>query len=57
MRQKVARLIHNIYRFFAIRDSYVNVQTENEINPRDLLHIFDDGLVALVNGDQLIHPM
>jgi hypothetical protein len=50
-------MVHDIDRFFAIRDADVNVESENEIGARDLLHVFDDVRVALVRRDQLVHPM
>jgi hypothetical protein len=33
------------------------MQSENQVCPRNLLHIFDDGGVALIHRDELIHPM
>src|ERR1700730_8604178 len=57
MRKEITRLIHDRNRHFAIRNSHVNMQPENKIRTRDLLHVFDDGGVAFVHRDQLVHPM
>src|SRR6266498_2180588 len=57
MRQEIPGLIHNIDTLFAIRDSHVHMQSEDQIYPRNLLHILDDGGVALIHRDELIHPV
>ena len=57
MRQEIARLVHDIDSFLAVGNSDVHVQSEDEVRARDLLHVFDDGGVALVHRDQLVHPM
>ena len=40
----------------AIRHRDVDVQAEDQQRPRELLQLFDDVLVALAGGDDLIHP-
>ena len=57
MGQDVAGLIHDLDRLFAIRDANVDVQPENEIAARDLLHVVHDRGVAVAGRDQLVHPM
>ena len=44
-------------RFLAIRNADVDVQSENQVCSRDLLHVFHDRCVTLVFGDGLILPM
>ena len=55
--QEVARLVHDIYGLLAIGNSHVHVQAENEIATRDLLHVLHNCCVALVGGNELVHPM
>ena len=57
MGQEIARLIHDIDSFLAVRNAHVHVQTEDEIGARNLLHVFDDGGVSLIRRDELVHPM
>ena len=57
MRQEIARLIHEVDPFFAVGDSDMHMQAEDEIHPRDMLQVLHDRRVALVGGDQLIVPM
>ena len=57
VRKEIARLIHDVDRFFAIGNSDVDVQAENEIHACDLLHVLHDSRVALVGGYQLLHPV
>ena len=57
MRQKIARLIHDVNGGFAIGNADVDVQSENEIRARQQLHVFHDLPVALAFGDELIVPM
>ena len=57
VRQKIARLIHDVDRHFAIRNSHVHVQAEDQIGARHLLHVLHDRLVALAFRDALIVPM
>src|SRR4051794_38983452 len=40
VRQEIARLVHDVDRHFAIRNSDMDVQPEDEIGPRHLLHVF-----------------
>src|SRR5450432_114412 len=55
--QKISRLVHDVNRSLAMRNADMHMQTKNEIGPRDLLHVFDDFLVTLAFGDELIVPM
>ena len=57
MGQEITRLVHEVDPFFAIGNSDMNMQAEDEIGPRDLLHVLHDRRVAFVGGDQLIVPM
>ncbi len=57
VRQEVASLIHHVDCFFAVRNTDMHVQSENEIGPRDLLHVFHDRGVAFINRDRLVHPV
>src|SRR6266480_6943627 len=57
MRQEITRLVHDVDRLFAVRDSDMNVQAKSQTDPRNLLHVIYDCGVALVCRDQLIHPM
>jgi len=38
-------------------DADVDVQAEDEIGARDHLHVFDDGVVALIRVDPLFAPV
>ena len=42
---------------FAIRNSDVHVQSENQVRAREQLHVFHDFLVTFAFGDELIVPM
>ena len=42
MRQKIARLIHDVDGDFAIGNSAWNVQPKIKIGARELLHVLDD---------------
>ena len=57
VRQKIARLVHDVDGRFAVRNSDVDVEAEDEIRPRELLHVPDDFFVALAFGDELIAPV
>ena len=57
MRQEIARLVHDVDCYFAIGNSDVHVQSEDEIGARQLLHVFDYFLVAFALGNELIAPM
>src|SRR5436309_522298 len=57
VRQEIAGLIHHVDRRLAIRNSHVDVQSENEIRARERLHIFQYLLVTLTFGDELVAPM
>jgi uncharacterized protein (DUF1499 family) len=41
----------------AIGNSEMYVQPEDKIGTSDLLRVFDNCRVALVNGDELVYPM
>src|SRR5438270_5943367 len=41
----------------AARNSHVDVETENEVRTRELLHVPDDFFIALAFGDELVAPM
>ena len=51
MRQEVASLIHHVDGLFAIGNSHMHVQAEDKIGARDLLHVSDNGGVALAHRD------
>ena len=55
--KKITRLIHDVDRRFAIGNADMHMQSEDEIRPREQLHVFDDFLVALAFGDELIVPV
>ena len=57
VRQKITRLIHDVNGRFAIGNADVHVQSEDEIRAREQLHVFDDLLIALAFGDELVVPM
>src|ERR1039457_2663422 len=57
MRKEVAGLIHDVDGRFAIGNTDVHVQSENEVRAREQLHVFHDFLVTLAFGDELIVPM
>ena len=57
MRKEITRLVHDVDSLFAIGNSHMYVQTEDEIGTSDLLHVFDNCRVALVDGDELVHPV
>ena len=57
MREEIARLVHDVDGRLAIRNSHVHVQSEDQVRPRDLLHVFHDLLVALAFRDELIAPV
>jgi hypothetical protein len=57
MGQEITRLVHDMDRHLAICDPDMDVQPKDEVGARNLLHIFDDFLVALPFGDELIVPM
>ena len=42
MRQKIARLIHDVDRGLAVRNPDVDVQPEDQIGPGEQLHVLDD---------------
>jgi hypothetical protein len=42
MREKITHLIHDLDRDVALGDADVNMQTEDKIGPRHLLHVFHD---------------
>src|SRR5207253_5490062 len=48
MRQKVARLIHDVNRSFAIFDADVHVKSKDEIGASDELQVFDNFQIALI---------
>jgi hypothetical protein len=56
-RAESSALVHDIDGFFPVRNTCVHVQSENEIGARDLLHVLDDGGVALIGGNEQVHPM
>ena len=57
MRQKIARLIHNENGDIAMWNAYMDVQSENEIRARQLLHVFDDFAITLALSNELIAPV
>src|SRR5215469_12372398 len=57
MRQEITRLIHDIDRLFAVRNPDMNVQAKCQTDSRHLLHVVYDRGIALVDRDQLIHPV
>src|ERR1043166_9620169 len=57
MRQEISRLIHDIDPVFAVGNSDVHVQPEDETSPGDLLHVVNGDSIAVVRRDLLVHPM
>ncbi len=54
--QKIAHLVHDRDADLAIRDTHVNVETENDVAASDLLHVLQDRAVALLVGNGLVFP-
>src|SRR5205085_2978131 len=57
VRQEIARLVHDVDGRFAGRYADVHMQAEDQIRPRQALHVFHDLLVALSFGDELVVPV
>src|SRR5437016_13201798 len=57
VRQEIARLIHDVDGSFAIRNSHMHMQTEDEISPGQQLHVADNFLITLALSDELVAPM
>ena len=55
--QEIARLIHNVDGGFAVWNSDVHMQPEDEIGPGKQLHVAHNFLIALALSDELIAPM
>ena len=55
VRQKIARVVHQLDRGLAVFHADVHVQAEDQVGPRHQLQVFDDVLVAVVSVD-LLHP-
>ena len=47
--EEIARLIHHLDGCFAIGDADMDMQAEDEVSARDLLHVLDDGRVTLMH--------
>src|SRR5260370_12212997 len=54
--KKVAEHVHHVDRGLLVRHGDVDVHTEDQEGTRELLQFFDDVLVALAGGDDLIDP-
>ena len=57
MRQEVPRRVHDMDAGLRIFDGDVNVQTEDQVGPRDHLQVIDDLVVALVGRDRYAGPV
>ena len=57
VRQEIARLIHDMDGSFAIRNSHMHMQPEDEISPGQQLHVADNFLITLALSDELVAPM
>jgi hypothetical protein len=57
MRQEITHLVHDIDSFFAIGNCDMHVEAKDEAGACNLLHVLHDSRVALVDGDELVHPM
>src|SRR5205814_4480499 len=57
MRQKIAGLVHHMNRRFAVRNSNMDVQSENQVCARKRLHVAHDFLIAFAFGDELVSPV
>src|SRR5262249_8581219 len=57
VRQKITGLIHYMDRRLPIGNADVHVQSENQIRPRERLHVLDDFLVSLAFSNELIAPV
>src|SRR5437764_13128401 len=57
VREKIARLIHDVNGALPIRNADMHVQSEDEIGARELLHILDDLLISLALSNELIAPV
>jgi hypothetical protein len=57
VRQKIARLVHQVDHRRGVWHRHVHVQAEDQQRPRQLLQLLDDVLIALARGDDLIHPV
>src|SRR5205085_7460359 len=55
--QEIARLVHHMNGRFAGRYADVHMQAEDQIRPRQALHVFHDLLVTLSFGDELVVPV
>src|SRR5438046_8013994 len=55
--QKIACLVHHVDGDLAIWDTNMNVQSENKVRARQLLHVLDDFAVALALSNELIAPV
>src|SRR5207249_803878 len=57
VREKIARLIHDVNGALPIRNADMHVQSEDEIGARELLHVLDDLLISLALSNELIAPV
>jgi hypothetical protein len=57
VREEVADLVRQRDRDLLVLDPDVDVEPEDEVGPRQVLHVVDDGRVALVVGDRLGGPV
>src|SRR5438874_106764 len=57
VRQKIASLVHHMNRRFAVRNSNMDVQSENQVCARKRLHVSHDFLIAFAFSDELIAPV
>src|SRR5947207_10868665 len=57
VREKIARLIHDVNRALAIRNADMHVQSEDEIGACELLHVLDDLLIAFALSNELVAPV
>src|SRR6266487_5654369 len=57
VREKIARLIHDVNRALPIRNADMHVQSEDEICACELLHVLDDLLIAFALSNELIAPV
>src|SRR5438067_795590 len=55
--QKIARLVHHVDGDLAIWNTNMNVQSENKVRARQLLHVLDDFVIALALSNELIAPV
>ena len=57
VRQKIAHGVHNLDTLVAATDTYVNVQTKNQVRAGHVAQLLDQAVVAFVRGDKLGLPV